>query len=118
MTSIAVNPRSLTDDIQAIEVEGEIDIHTAARVKEAVDRVVDAACRQVVLDLSGVTYIDSSGLVVLISTLKRMQEINGEVMFVCTHPHIVKIFDITGLSQVLKIFPTQEQALGGFASAQ
>lgn len=118
MTSIAVNPRALSDDVHAIEVEGEIDIHTASRVKEAVDKVIDSAVRQIVMDLSGVTYIDSSGLVVLISTLKRMQEINGEVMFVCTHPHIVKIFDITGLSQVLKIFATQEQALGGFASAQ
>jgi anti-sigma B factor antagonist len=114
MTSIEISPRTLNDKIEAIEVDGEIDIHTAPRVDEAVNRAIDADCRRLILDLDRVSYIDSSGLVVLINTFKRMQVKNGKVVFVCSNPHILKVLELTGLSQVMTIFKTQDAATASF----
>lgn len=115
MTGIEITHQALNEQVDVLEIVGEIDIHTAPRVQEAVERVAGPACRRLLLDLDRVPYIDSSGLVVLINALKRMQSHQGEVAFVCTNPHLIKVFDLTGLSQVMRIHPTTEAAVLGFA---
>jgi len=58
----------------------------------------------VIVDLGGVAFIDSSGLGVLVSALRRARERDGSVRIVCTRDNVLKIFRITGLDKVFPIF--------------
>jgi anti-sigma B factor antagonist len=85
-----------------IVVVGEIDVATAPQLREALHGVIAQGHATVVLDLLGVTFLDSTALGVLVGGLKRCRELDGELHIVVTDARIRKIFEITGLN---KIFP-------------
>ena len=86
-----------------IAVGGEIDVATAPQLRECLHRVIAQGEATVVLDLLGVTFLDSTALGVLVGALKRCRELGGELQVVVTDPRIVKIFEITGLTSVFTI---------------
>lgn len=92
------------DDVCVVLLEGEIDVYTAPRLKEELVAVVEAGCPNVVVDMEKVGFIDSSGLGVLVSALRRARERDGVVRIVCTRDNILKIFRITGLDKVFPIY--------------
>ena len=96
-----------------VDVEGEVDVLTSPRLK-----VCPRGARRlggsplVVVNLDGVQYMDSTGLGVLVSALKRIREKNGNIVLTGLNPHLSKIFEITGLRKVFKVYPTEDaQAL-------
>lgn len=83
---------------------GEIDVYTAPRLKERLVAAIDEGCSRIILEMNGVSFIDSSGLGVLVSALRRAREKDGGVRIVCVRDNILKIFRITGLDKVFPIF--------------
>lgn len=114
---IKVNTRVLNDKAQAVEVQGEIDVYTSPRVKETINELIEKGHYQLVINLEGVRYIDSTGLGVLIGALKKVREHNGRILLVCTNPQIKKIFNITGLVKIFEIFKDEDEALQILANA-
>src|SRR5207248_9099888 len=74
-------------------------------------RSVSQGSHQVVVDLEGVDFLDSTGLGVLVGGLKRLRSHDGDMILVCTQPRILKVFEITGLTKVFAIFDTVDAAL-------
>jgi len=94
-----------------VSVVGELDVATAPDLRLRLDDAIDRALQNaVVVDLLAVTFIDSTALGVLISGLKRSQGAGGELRIVVAEPRILKIFEITGLTDVFSIFPTIDEA--------
>jgi len=93
-----------------IVLTGEVDVYTSPRLKQAIVDAMDAGCLNVIVDLEGVGFIDSSGLGVLVSGLRRVRERDGTLRLVCTHDGILKIFRITGLDKVFPLFSSSEEA--------
>jgi anti-sigma B factor antagonist len=87
-----------------LTLTGEVDVYTAPRLKEALVEAIESGCTNIVVDLEGVSFIDSSGLGVLVSALRRARERDGAVRIVCTRESILKIFRITGLDKVFPVF--------------
>ena len=114
---IKVNTRMLNDKAQAVEVQGEIDVYTSPRVKETINELIEKGHYQLVINLEGVRYIDSTGLGVLIGALKKVREHSGRILLVCTNPQIKKIFNITGLVKIFEIFKDEDEALQILANA-
>ncbi len=86
-----------------IAVSGEIDVATAPQLRECLHRVVARGESTIVIDLLGVSFLDSTALGVLVGALKRCRELGGELLLVVADPRIVKIFEITGLTGVFTI---------------
>ena len=86
-----------------IAVRGEVDVATAPQLRECLQRVIADGASTVVLDLLGVTFLDSTALGVVIGAHKRCRELGGELRVVVADPRLVKIFEITGLTGVLSI---------------
>lgn len=84
-------------------MHGEIDIYNASQLKENILSLVDEHEGNIILDCKGLKYIDSTGLGVLISTLKRIKEYDGEIHIKNLKPYIYKIFTITGLDKIFAI---------------
>lgn len=93
-----------------IVLVGEIDVYTSPQLKRELVDAVEAGCVDIIVDLQGVSFIDSSGLGVLVSGLRRVKEQDGTLRLICTRESILKIFRITGLDKVFPIFASAEEA--------
>jgi anti-sigma B factor antagonist len=93
-----------------IEVSGEIDVYTAPRLREKIIALVDAGSYDLIIDMEGVEFLDSTGLGVLVGGLKRVRLHDGSIVLVCTQSRILRIFRITGLSKVFEIYESVSEA--------
>ena len=96
-----------------LELEGEIDLHESPQIKEKIQPLVAAKHPQVLIDLGGVSYIDSSGLALFIEAMQRVQAYGGKFALCSLRPSVKSIFEIARLDQVFKIFPDRDSAMAG-----
>ena len=99
------------DGIEVIDVQGEIDMYTAPRLRELLIDLVSKGSYQLVVNLDQVGFLDSTGLGVLVGGLKRVRAHDGSLELVCTQQRILKILKITGLTDVFGIYETVDQAI-------
>ena len=99
------------DGIEVIDVQGEIDIYTAPRLRELLINLVSEGNYQLVVNLDKVGFLDSAGLGVLAGGLRRVRAHDGWLELVCTQQPILKIFRITGLTEVFGVYQTVDQAI-------
>ncbi len=99
------------DGIEVVDVEGEIDVYTAPRLRELLMDLVNKNIYQIVVNMEKVEFLDSTGLGVLVGGLKRVRTYQGSVDIVCTQERVLKIFRITGLTKVFDIHDTVGQAI-------
>jgi anti-sigma B factor antagonist len=93
------------DRWSVVSLRGEIDVYTAPRLRQALIDLVEGGKTNILVDMSKVDFLDSTGLGVLVGGLKRVKAQDGSLEIVATQDKILKIFEITGLS---KVFPIHE----------
>ena len=84
------------DDLTVVRLDGELDIYTVAGFRSELD-ALDPAAARIVIDLSEVTLLDSSGLGALVSLLNQARAGTGQLGLVCPHRRLRRVFEITGL---------------------
>ena len=94
-----------------IAVSGEIDVYTAPKLRERLIALVEAGSYQLIVDMEGVEFLDSTGLGVLVGGLKRVRAHDGWIDLVCTQGRILRIFRITGLNKVFNIYDTVAESV-------
>lgn len=99
------------DGLPVVFVEGEIDVATAPPLRERLQEQVAAGHATVVVDLTAVSFLDSTALGVLVGALKRSRQAGGSLPLVINEPRILKVFEITGLTEVFPIHPTLDEAV-------
>jgi anti-sigma B factor antagonist len=104
------------DSHAVVDVTGEIDVYTAPKLREKLIDLVSEGSYNVVVNLEGVEFLDSTGLGVLVGALKRVKAHDGSLSLVCTQDKILKIFKITGLTKVFPIYEAVEEAVSGTAA--
>jgi anti-sigma B factor antagonist len=78
--------------------------------------LIESGKKQIVVDLSKATFIDSTTLGVLVGGVKRLRANEGQLSLVCSDRNITKIFEITGLDRVFTIYPTRDEAVAKTSS--
>ena len=96
---------------EVLPLEGEIDLHVSPRISASIATLVAANPKQLVIDLSKVTYIDSSGLAVLIEGMQNIEAYGGKFALAGLQENVRPIFEIARLDQVFRIFPDTKAAL-------
>ena len=94
-----------------IELKGEIDLSTSPVFKEKVYEIIESGKKDIVIDLSGLEFMDSTGLGVLVAALKKTSMEGGSIRLVCNKKSIIKIFTITGLDKVFTIYNNLRECL-------
>ena len=112
-----VKTEKLSDDQYVISLAGEVDLYTAPEFKQQLLEVIDQGGRDVVVDLTDTTFIDSTTLGVLVGGVKRLRTNEGQLSLVCSDRNITKIFEITGLDRVFTIYPTRDEAVSKVPSS-
>ena len=113
-----VGQRALAADTHVIAVGGELDMSAAPDLRSTIHDALDDGAVTLVVDLSEVTFIDSTGIGTLMAAQHRLKEIGGSLELVCTEPNVLRVFEIVGLNRQLSIHPTTESALSTFAGAR
>jgi anti-sigma B factor antagonist len=94
-----------------ISVTGEIDVYTAPTLRARLNELVSQGQYDLVVDMAGVEFLDSTGLGVLVGGLKRTRSHQGNLRLVCHQEKIIKVFRITGLTKVFPIYANLDDAL-------
>lgn len=102
--------REIRDGRAVISVSGEVDAHTAPALSEALREVTEPGAR-IVVDLTDVTFLDSTGLGVFVTALKHLRESDGSLALVITSARVKKVFTLTGLDALIPLHETLDQAL-------
>jgi len=95
-----------------LPLEGEIDLHVAPQISSSLASLIADKPSQVVVDLSNVSYIDSSGLAALIEAMQNVARYGGKFALSGLQEGVRPIFEIARLDQVFRIFPDTASALG------
>ena len=98
-----------------VVLTGEVDIYTAPRFKQCMLELLDGGASRLVVDLSDVTFIDSTALGVLIGGVRRVHNVDGAMALVVTNRAVERVLSITGLDRVFTIHATREAALESLA---
>ena len=104
--------RSADGDIPVVAVSGEVDVYSAPALKEGLAELMQTGASSVVVDLSDVGFLDSTGLGALVEARAATTEAGGSLPLVCSHERILKLFTITGLDGVFSIHPTVDASNG------
>ncbi len=100
------------DGVPVVSASGEIDVATAPPLRDRLQALTTSGKSTVIVDLAGVTFLDSTALGVLVGALKRCRESGGDLPLVIEEPRILKVFEITGLTGVFPIFENVREAAG------
>lgn len=93
-----------------VEVAGEVELHSAGQLRDELQQAGEGERPCVVVDLSRVSFIDSTGLGVLVGAFKRVRE-RGSLSIVCPQRSIRRVFEITGLMQVFPFHQNLDEAV-------
>jgi anti-sigma B factor antagonist len=108
------------DDVAVLAAGGDIDYSATPQLRERIADQIEAGKRHLVLDLSKVTFIDSTAIGALIGALVRLQDSEGgSVAVVCDeyNKKVLRIFEIAGVENLIALHPTREEALLALAVA-
>ena len=100
-----------TEEHKILPLEGEIDSHISPQIAVALRELINAKPKKLVVDLSKVSYIDSSGLAVLIDGMQKVEFYGGKLYLVGLQENLRAIFESTRLDQAFRIFPDVAAAL-------
>lgn len=106
------------DNVTVIKIAGRIDSHSVQRLRQQLVLSAGGQAKNVVLDLAGVDFIDSSGLAAIVHGMKQCRAVGGDLRL-CKPPQAVRmVLELTRLDKALDIYPNEESALLSFAITQ
>jgi anti-sigma B factor antagonist len=109
--NLRVETQTPREGVAVIALSGEADVYTSPRIKQEIVDLLNGGTHKLVVDLTGVEYLDSTGLGVLIGGLKRARERDGDLKLICDNLRILRIFEITGLTKIFDIYRSEAEAL-------
>jgi len=99
-------------DVLCIRLSGELDHHTADELRDKATALIEKNdIHHIVLNLEQLTFMDSSGLGVILGRYKQIKQVHGEMVVCAISPSVHRLFDMSGLFKIVKMEPTEEFAL-------
>lgn len=103
-------------EVVVLDISGNIDVKTAPSLKIKLESLIRFGHQKIVVNLSNVDFIDSSGVGSLMYGLKMVNPINGGIKIIGMSPQNFNVFSVLELDSVFAILSSEEQAIGSFHS--
>lgn len=101
--NLKINQTEKEDNIIYLTLSGEVDVYTASNLKETLIPLTEIKGKELIVDLSNVQYIDSTGLGIFIGALKSTHNFGSSIKLVGLTDRVRRLFKITGLDEVIDI---------------
>ncbi len=102
------------NDVTLVAFAGNLDSNTSPRAQQVLDEVLASSGKKIVIDFTALDYISSAGLRILLGTAKRLSGAGGALHLFGLNQTVREVFDISGFSTILAVFPTEADALKRF----
>ena len=113
-----VATESLGNGTRVLALRGELDVATMPSLDEALAGAVRTdGTPRLLMDLSEVTFIDSTALMRLLTALRELNRRGGRMVLACSNPTVLRLFEVTRTDETFEIFPTRDRALGRLEAA-
>ena len=96
--------------IALVEVEGDVDMYSSPELRQTLQRLTAEKRQTIVVDLSGVDFMDSSGIATLVQTLKESRPFGGEVRLASPGGNVLRVLKLSNLTTLFAVFPTVDEA--------
>ena len=106
------------ENVPILDVAGEIDIYTTPQFKEAVSVAIDEGHSAIIINMTKVTYMDSSGFGTLLSATKRLRPVSGGLHLSGCNDAITRMLQITRLNTIFGVHATEDEALAAVLSSE
>ncbi len=112
--SLDVESRQTDSGVTVLAPSGRLDVVGAPALKEAVSEAMKNGQPRLVIDMEGVTFVDSSGLGSVVSALKQVRTSKGDLRLAAPNQQVRVVLELTTLDRVFPYFATVEEALTDF----
>ena len=111
-----IGMREKANGVTIVAVAGKLDSNTSPAAQQALEKVVAGGAKKVVVDFTGLDYISSAGLRVLLGTAKRLGASGGLLRLYGLNQSVSEVFQISGFATILAVFATETEALAAHPS--
>ena len=101
------------NDVKVVRLEGNLDTNTSSSAQEFLNSAIDEGAAKIVVNFEKVDFVSSAGLRVLLATAKRLGSSGGSLRVCGLNETVSEVFEISGFSTILSVFPTESEALSG-----
>ena len=101
-------------DIVILMIVGEIDLYNAPEIKDIINKLIEERNYNIIIDLEKVSYIDSSGIGALISSLSNLKKYQGGLKIINVYGSVKKVFELTKLTSFFEIHDSEDEAVDSF----
>ncbi|WP_416149643.1 anti-sigma F factor antagonist [Salipaludibacillus sp. HK11] len=100
------------EQVLCVRLVGELDHHTAVKLRERVDAALtEHHLTHVLMNLEKLTFMDSSGLGVVLGRYKKVKTVGGEMVICCMSPQVKRLFELSGLFKIVTLATNEREAL-------
>ncbi len=110
--------RTTAGNVPIVAVSGEVDVYSAPALQDKIAELIQAGQSTLIVDLGNVSFLDSTGLGVLVEARAATSGAGGSLLVVCSQERILKLFTITGLDGVFTIHPGVGDAVADLRGAK
>ena len=106
--------RRESGNVVILDINGEIDLYNAPEIKEIISKLIEEQKYSIIINLDKVSYIDSSGIGALISSLSNLKKYQGGLKIIHVSGSVRKVFELTKLTSFFEIFDKEQDAIASF----
>lgn len=105
-------------DVLIIRLNGELDHHTAEQLRtQAEQKIAESEIKHLLFNLEGLSFMDSSGLGVMLGRYKQISQWGGRMMVCAISPSIHRLFELSGMFKIIQLAETEDEALDALGVA-
>jgi anti-sigma B factor antagonist len=104
------------DNINIISLEGKIDAMSTGEVEKKFNELIDSGNKYLVVNFSGTDYINSSGLRIMLSSLKKLRNVRGDLKMACAKPMVKQVFSMAGFTTLFEFYDVEQDAVSRFTA--
>ena len=105
---------TMIDAVTLLAMEGNLDTNTSVDAQDHINGLIDDGAAKLVVDFEKVDFVSSAGLRVLLATAKKLGGVGGSLRICGLNEAVNEVFEISGFSTILDVFPTRDDAMQGF----
>jgi anti-anti-sigma factor len=115
MTDVLQIRQKKQDALDIVYLSGRLDTNTSLEADETLKRLIASGGLQIVLNLENLDYISSSGLRVIITAMRNVKKMHGDLKLACMKPAVKEIFHLTGFNRLFLLYDTEDAAIMSFS---
>ncbi|MBT3260873.1 STAS domain-containing protein [bacterium] len=104
------------NDIDVVHISGRLDAYTSEEAEKTINALLDKGTTKLLVDFAKVDYISSSGLRIMLASLKRLNRIKGSIKLANLKPALKEVFEISGFNQLFNFYENEEDAVKSFGT--